>query len=233
MRLNKYLASAGISSRRGADAIINNGRVKVNGKPVREMGVDVSEKDYITVDDIPVIGGEKKVYIALNKPKGYITTTKDQFNRPSVLALTHEITYRIFPVGRLDYATSGLLLLTNDGDFANTVTHPSKKIYKTYIARILGFPGEGDIIKLRCGVALDDGVTSPASADIIKKYTNGVDVKLSISEGRNRQVRRMFEALGFKAVALKRISVGSILLGNLPVGKWRHLTPREIMSIKK
>jgi len=232
MRLNKYIASAGLSSRRGADEIIKNGRVKLNGEVVCEMGIEVHESDFVTVDDNPIIGSEKKIYIALNKPKGYITTTKDQFGRPSVLDLTTDIKLRIFPVGRLDYTTGGLILLTNDGDFANDVTHPSKNMYKTYIARILGFPKQADIVSLRQGIELEDGITAPAKVEVIKKYLNGVDINLSIHEGRNRQVRRMLDALGYSVIDLKRISIGSILLGNLPIGKWRHLTDREIASIR-
>ena len=232
MRINKYLASAGVASRRGADDIIKHGRVKVNGKIVTELGMDITEKDFVEVDNNPIIGAEEKVYIALNKPKGYITTMRDQFNRPCVMELVSEVPARVFPVGRLDYATSGLLILTNDGDFANKMAHPSHEVYKTYIAKVLNFPTESDVIKLKTGVELDDGITAPANVEVLKKYSNCTDIKLSIREGRNRQVRRMFESLGYKVVDLKRISVGNILLGNLPLGKWRNLTEREIKPFK-
>jgi len=234
MRLNKYIASAGVSSRRGADDIIKAGRVSVNDTIITEMGHDVNpEKDIVMVDKKPIFQSDKKYYIVLNKPKGYITTTKDQFNRPSVLDLVTDISERIYPVGRLDYSTMGLLILTNDGDFTNAVTHPKNNIYKTYIVRVGGFPSASDLMTLRRGVPLEDGITAPAKAEIIKVYPSSVDIKISIHEGRNRQIRRMIEAIGFNVLELKRVAVGKVLLGNLPLGKWRHMTQHEITSLKR
>lgn len=234
MRLNKFLAGAGIASRRKADDIIKSGKVFVNGERVTEMGMDVdAELDRIEVDGIPVMLSDKKYYIMLNKPRGYITTTKDQFGRASVTDLVADISARIYPVGRLDYQTAGLLILTNDGDFANTVTHPRNEIYKTYILRVKGIPSVETIHQLRKGVELDDGITAPAKAEVIKTYPGGADIKISIHEGRNRQVRRMAEAVGLTVMDLKRIAVGSILLGNLPEGKWRHLTDKEVEKLRR
>ncbi len=234
MRINKFLAGAGVASRRKADDIIKSGRVFVNGERVTEMGVDIDpDFDRVEIDGVPVMLSEKKYYILLNKPKGYITTTKDQFGRASVTDLTQDISTRIYPVGRLDYNTSGLLIMTNDGDFANMITHPKNKIYKTYIARVKGFPTVEAIHSLRRGVELDDGITAPAKVEVIKSYPTGVDIKISIYEGRNRQVRRMVEAIGLTVAELKRISVGSILLGHVPEGKWRHLTEREIETLRR
>lgn len=232
MRLNKFLASAGLGSRRAADTMIAEGRVKVNGQRVLTQGVLVDpQKDIVTLDDRVVKPEAKKYYIALNKPKGVVTTSRDQFGRASVLDLVSDIDARLFPVGRLDYNTSGLLILTNDGDFANKITHPRNEIYKTYIARVAGFPKKEDLIRLSTGVMLEDGMTAPAKAEIIKKTAGGCEIKISICEGRNRQVRRMLAAVGFDVKELKRIAVGKVLLGNLPVGKWRHMTLHEIKSL--
>lgn len=227
MRINKYIASCGICSRRRADELVKSGAVTVNGVIVTDFA-DIAENDTVTVNG-EIIGLQKtKYYIALNKPEGYITSVGDDRGRPAVTDLVSDLNARIFPVGRLDFNTSGLLLMTNDGDFANRVTHPRRNVYKTYIAHIKGFPDYTALNILRRGVLLDDGKTLPAKAEVIKAYPGGCDVKISIHEGRNRQIRRMFSALGFEVLSLCRTEVGNVMLGNIPLGRWRHLTSGEI-----
>ncbi len=233
MRINKFIAAAGICSRRNADTLISEGRVSVNGKRILEPGLDVTENDTVLVDGKKVELAAKKYYIALNKPDGFVTTTDDPFDRPTVMQLVTDVDARLFPVGRLDYHTEGLLLLTDDGDFANRLMHPKHEIYKTYIAHVPGFPTLGQLGALRHGVRLEDGKTAPAKVTVIRQYPDGVDISISIREGRNRQVRRMIEAIGYKVTRLVRISVGNIQLGHLPIGKWRHLSPREVEEIVK
>ncbi|MDD6308565.1 MAG: pseudouridine synthase [Clostridia bacterium] len=233
MRINKFIASAGICARRAADDLIRQGRVKVNHVRVTEPGMDVQENDIVMVDDSPIKPAERKYYIMLNKPDGYVTTVHDQFDRASVTELVTDIEARLFPVGRLDYHTEGLLLMTNDGDFANKLTHPSQKVYKTYIARVKGFPKPADITRLCRGIYLEDGKTAPCKAEVIRQYPEGVEMSISIYEGRNRQVRRMIEAIGGKVISLRRISIGNVRLGHLPLGKWRHLTQAEINEFVK
>lgn len=233
MRINKFIASAGICSRRNADILIAEGRVSVNGSKVTEPGLDIMENDVVIVDGNVIQTTDKKYYIILNKPDGFVTTTDDPFGRPTVMELVSDISARIFPVGRLDYHTEGLLILTNDGDFANRLMHPKHAIYKTYIAHVPGFPTLGKLAALRHGIQLEDGKTAPAKINVIRQYPDGVDISISIREGRNRQVRRMIEAIGHKVTSLVRISVGNVQLGHLPKGKWRHMTPREIEEIIK
>ncbi len=233
MRINKYIAAAGICSRRMADTLMDEGKVTVNGVCVREKGIDVTEADVVEVDGVRIFPAAKKYYIMLNKPDGFVTTTHDQFERASVLDLITDIDARLFPVGRLDYHTEGLLFLTNDGDFANQLTHPRNKVYKTYIAHVKGFPKPSDLAKLSHGIFLEDGKTAPAKVLVVRQYPEGVDISVSIYEGRNRQVRRMLEAVGLKVLTLTRISVGNIKLGHLPRGKWRHLTEAEINELIK
>ncbi len=233
MRINKFIANAGVCSRRNADVLIQEGRVSVNGKRILEPGVDVLETDTVCIDGERINMPQKKYYIALNKPDGFVTTTNDPFERPTVMELVTDINARLFPVGRLDYHTEGLLLLTNDGDFANHLMHPKHEIYKTYIAHVPGFPTPGQLAALRRGVRLEDGKTAPAMVTVIRQYPDGVDISISIREGKNRQVRRMIEAIGHKVTRLTRIQIGNIQLGHLPKGKWRHLSPKELEQIAK
>ncbi|MBQ1424828.1 MAG: rRNA pseudouridine synthase [Aeriscardovia sp.] len=231
MRINKYIASAGICSRRKADELIEQGRVKVNGAVLREPGFDVSEGDLVLVDGKPVTGSERFVYYALNKPAGYVTTTSDEMDRPTVMELMTEVSSRVFPVGRLDYETTGLLIMTNDGDLANHITHPSKKVFKTYLAEIDGEISLGQAEQLRRGVDIGGYTTRPAQVEILKQAGHS-KVRISISEGKNRQVRRMFKAVGFNVVSLQRISIGRILLGHLHEGHYRRLTAEEVDYLK-
>lgn len=233
MRINKYIASCGVCSRRKADELIKLCKVKVNGDIINDF-LDINpDIDVVEVDGKVINVEETKYYIALNKPKGFLTSVTDDRGRRCVIELIEDINARLFPVGRLDFNTSGLLILTNDGEFANNVMHPRKEVYKTYIAHVSGKLHSFTLETLKKGVILDDGdKTSPALVEIIKEHPASCDVKISIREGKNRQVRRMFNALGHEVLDLKRVSVGCVALGNIPLGKWRHLTKQEIRFFK-
>ena len=234
IRLQKYLANAGIASRRGAEKIIAEGRVSVNGEIVREMGVQIDENyDMVEVDGEHIKNAEKKVYIMLNKPVGFITTVSDDKGRPTVMELVTDISSRIYPVGRLDYDTEGLLLLTNDGDLTYRITHPKHDIAKTYIAEVTGDVSMDTILQLRRGVMLDGQKTHPAEVEVVGATQYGTKIEITIHEGRNRQVRRMFEELGCIVKRLKRIKEAGLTLGHLPVGKWRKLSESEVNMLKK
>lgn len=235
VRLQKYMAMCGVASRRASEQLILEGKVSVNGKKVTEQGVKVEiGADKVTVSGKPIKPEIKPYYIMLNKPFGYVSTAKDQFDRPTVVDLIKdEIKTRVFPVGRLDYDTEGLILLTNDGDFAYKITHPKHNVEKTYIAVLKGGITASGLNKLRRGVNLSDGfLTSPAKVEIIEAKGGQVLAEITIHEGKNRQVRRMFEAVGSKVILLKRISIDGVELGNLPEGRWRHLTSHEITKLK-
>ncbi len=233
-RLQKYLAEVGIASRRKCEEYILQGKVKVNGKIVTELGVKVNEStDKIYFED-KLIKREnnKKVYILLNKPIGYVTTTKEQFGREKVLDLI-KTNRRLVPVGRLDMYTSGALILTDDGDFVYKVTHPKHEIEKTYIATVHGEVLDEEIEKLRQGVKIEDYTTSIAKVKRIqynpeKKQTRLV---ITIHEGKNRQVRKMCEAIGKKVIALHRSKIGNIDVKDIPLGKWRYLNDKEVKQI--
>lgn len=232
MRINKYIASCGVCSRRHADEMIKEGRVSVNGLKISDFADIDPENDSVEVDGRKIMLEKKKYYIALNKPEGYITTASDELGRPDVLELADDIKARIFPVGRLDCNTRGLLFLTNDGEFANRIMHPSHMVTKTYMAHIKGFPSVMELKKLSKGIMLDDGMTAPAKAEIVKAMPASCIVRLTVSEGRNRIVRRMFASLGYEILALERTEIGKVKLGNLPLGKWRHLRQAEIDYFK-
>lgn len=227
IRLNKYIATSGVCSRRAADKLIDDKKVKINGNIVLEKGIVVdTTKDVIEVNGKIIKIKEEKIYILLNKPKGYITTAKEQFNRPSVLDLINEEA-RIYPVGRLDMDTSGLLILTNDGELTNKITHPKHYIYKTYEAVLKKELQFDDIQKLENGVDIGDYFTMPAK---VKKISNN-KVRITISEGKNRQVRRMFEAVGNKVVELKRISIGKLGLNGIKEGHFKYVEYSEIKKV--
>lgn len=234
MRLQKYMAQCGVASRRKCEEMIQSGEVSVNGIVVKEMGIKVDpEKDEIRVNDKKIFMEEKHIYIMLNKPSGYITTVRDPQNRPTVMELIGNISERIYPVGRLDFESEGLLLLTNDGDAAFQLTHPRHQIDKEYIVRVEGFPNSQGIEKLRRGIDIGGFITSPAKIKTIGREKKGTLFSIVIKEGKNRQVRRMFEAIGHPVIYLKRIRMGDIELGDLKSGQWRYLTYKEIQMLKK
>jgi len=231
IRLQKFLAEAGVASRRKSEELILQGRVEINGRKITVPGCKVSESDIVKVDGKVVRQEKKKVYIMLNKPVGYVTTTKDQFNRKTVLDLVTGVEERIFPVGRLDYDTSGLLLLTNDGELANRLTHPRYETEKVYHAKIDGRIDENVIRAFEKGIRLEDGITAPARIRTLEIYEKNSLVEVRIHEGRNRQIRRMFNALNYIVLRLKRVAFGPLKLGGLKEGDWRYLTPEEIRML--
>ncbi|MDP4179684.1 MAG: pseudouridine synthase [Bacillota bacterium] len=231
IRLQKYLADAGIASRRKSEELINRGIVKVNGVIINHMGFKVKEGDIVEVNDSVLHIGSNKIYVMLNKPAGYVSTSKDQFSRKSVVDLV-DVNERIYPVGRLDYDTSGLILLTNDGDFTYKMTHPKHEMKKVYIALIEGIPDEKQLTSFKNGLMIEDYITSPAKIRIINKYTNKAKVEIIIHEGKNRQVRKMCDAIGHPVLELKRVAIGDLSLGELKEGQWRHLTKEELEKLK-
>jgi len=232
MRINKYLASCGIASRRNSEKLIEEGRVKLNGRVVSDLATDVRERDKVEVDGSVVTPIENHVYLMLNKPKGCLCTVSDDRGRKTVMDYLPERNERLFPVGRLDYDTEGLLLLTTDGDFANLLTHPSACVPKTYVAKVEGAIDEAELSVLRRGVVLDGKKTKPAKVQFLGYEGELTRIEIIISEGRNRQVRRMFEAIGKNVVFLKRTQIGPLRLGGLARGGVRPLTDREIGYFK-
>ena len=232
VRLQKYLAECGVASRRGAEAMIAEGRVSVNGKVVTEMGTKVGPKDTVNVDGKPVKVERNKIYIMINKPVGVLSSASDDRGRQCVVDLVEGVSERLYPVGRLDYDTSGLLLLTNDGAFTQKMTHPSFEIWKTYEAVVKGEPNEGNIKRFSEGLVLDDGPTLPALLTVIGHKGNNAIVEVRIREGRNRQVRRMLEAIRHPVLKLKRVSFGPLVLDpDLKPGAWRYLRDKEIEKL--
>lgn len=229
MRLNKYIASCGVASRRGADALIVQERVTVNGRVVDTVGVDINpDTDTVAVDGTLLLFADKKVYIMLNKPAGVLSTCRDDRGRKTVLDLVGDVGVRLFPVGRLDYDTEGLLLLTNDGDFAYRCTHPRHEVNKTYTALVHGRLDEQAIRRLESGVVLNGVKTAPAVINVLQRAGKETRLEITIHEGRNRQIKRMFESVSCHVMSLKRVSFGSLSLGDLPVGSWRYLSEMEI-----
>ncbi len=232
-RLQKYIAACGVTSRRKAEELILNGHVKVNGIIANELGTKIDpQNDIVTVNDKIITEKNNFIYIKLNKPLGYVTTVTDQFGRKTVLDLIN-IKERIYPIGRLDYNTSGLLLLTNDGELANKLMHPKYNIYKTYVATVKGQISEEALQSLRNGVLIEDYKTSPAKIKLIEFKNYKSTVQVSIYEGKNRQVRKMFDAVGHNVLSLKRISFGEISLNILNLGEWAYLNDSELNFLKK
>ena len=230
-RLQKVIANSGVASRRKAEELISQGRVKVDGEVVREMGVKVGKNNVIEVDNIK-ISTEEKVYFLLNKPRGVVTTAKDELGRKTVVDLI-ECDKRIYPVGRLDYDTTGLIILTNDGDFANNIIHPKNKIDKTYVAKINGILSIVDVMKLKKGVVIDGVKTAPAKVKLKKadKKSNTSFVEITIHEGRNHQIKKMIESVGFEVLKLKRERIAFLTLDGLSSGDYRVLNPKEISKL--
>lgn len=232
MRLQKYLALCSVASRRASEEIILSGRVSVNGKIVTELGTKVSGGDAVLVDGKAISPETKKVYIMLNKPSGCVTTAEDDRGRDTVMDYVSDIPERIYPVGRLDYNTEGLLLFTNDGDLAYALTHPAFEKKKVYEALVKGIVLHGATDRLEKGVYIDGKKTAPAKAEVLEHRRNTSVVRISIHEGRNRQIRKMCDAVGHSVLALKRTSVDGLELGNLESGRWRHLTRTEVAMLK-
>lgn len=230
-RLQKVIAQSGTTSRRKAEDLIKEGRVKVNGKTIKELGVKVSEKDKIEVDDI-LITKKEHAYYLLNKPRGVISSVQDEKGRKTVVDLI-DTTARIYPVGRLDYDTTGVILLTNDGDFANIITHPQYEIDKVYIAKVRGLIKAEELKKLKEGVLIDDKKMKASRVKLRKsnRETNTSIVELTIHEGHNHQVKNMFASLGYDVLKLKRERVGIFTLRNLKSGQYRRLTPKEVQIV--
>jgi 23S rRNA pseudouridine2605 synthase len=231
-RLQKVMSRSGIASRRKSEDLILAGKVKVNGKIVKELGLKVDpQKDYIEVAGKPISKQEALVYLLLNKPKGYITTVKDTHDRKTVMDLIPKNLGRLYPVGRLDAQTKGLLLLTNDGNLTYKLTHPKFELDKTYKAKIKGNIAINTVKKLENGLILDDGPTAPAKVTVLEKNNNISIVTIKIHEGRNKQVRRMFHKVGHPVLELERISMGFLTLKGVPRGKYRFLSQREVRRL--
>ncbi len=233
MRLQKYLALCGVASRRHAEEMIAAGRVTVNGAVITEMGTQAEDGDVVCVDGKRVFPEAEKKYIIYHKPAGEVTTVSDPEGRPTVLDRFSDIGVRLFPVGRLDYDSEGLLLLTNDGDLAEKMMHPSHEVDKAYYCKVLGNVTHEALEQLSRGVMLDDHPTSPARVRLIRQETFDAMVMVTIHEGRNRQVRRMFEVLGYKVLMLRRVRFGPLDLGDLKRGQWRFLEEHEVRELKR
>lgn len=232
MRLQKYLAQCGVGSRRKCETYIEEGRVKVNGQVVTEQGVQVEDGDDVQFDDCSVTMQEQLVYYLLNKPAGYITSASDEKDRATVIDLVKDIPYRVFPVGRLDYNTTGLLILTNDGALTYGLTHPKHHVDKTYVVKVKGVVRPSEIQKLQQGVVIDGYLTAPAKAKIIKQTGATTTISLTIYEGKNRQVRKMCAAIGYEVLRLARVAIGKLELENLELGAYRKLTKEEVEYLK-
>jgi len=234
MRLNQYLAKAGITSRRKADLLIGEGRVKVNGEKVESLGFIVDQrKDSVEVDGKKVKIGQDLVYILLNKPKGYLCTVFDPFGRPTVLDLIPHLKERVFPVGRLDLDSQGALLLTNNGDLTYKLTHPKFQIEKVYQVKVKGIVSQEDVKKLKGGIVLEEGVKANAYATILNSGNDTTELEVTLKEGRKREIRRIFLVLGYKVLELVRKRFDILTLDGLGVGKWRHLSTSEVGSLGK
>jgi pseudouridine synthase len=233
-RLHKLLAERGLASRRAAEEIISAGRVTVNGRVVAEMGLKVdAATDIITIDGKPLPQQPRLRYILLHKPVGYLCSVKDEHGKKSVLSLLPNTPERLYPVGRLDYDSSGLLLLTNDGALTHTLLHPSREITKTYLAEVAGPVSAAGLDKLRRGLPLPDGPTAPAHVTLLRRAQGASTLEITIYEGKKRQVRRMCEHIGHPVRRLIRLRLGPLSLGRLKAGEWRELSPREVRELKK
>ena len=227
MRLNKYLAACGVASRRDCDEIIKSGRVRVNGK-VASLGQDVNEGDEVMLDNSKV-SLKKNEYYILNKPKGYLSTVEDDKGRKTVLDLLPPTVGRIYPVGRLDYDSEGLLILTTDGELAQRLTHPSNEVPKTYLVRIEGTATEATLNPIRSGIEIEGGyVTKKCKAHIVETNKEYTKIHITLTEGKNREIRKMFAAIGREVTLLKRIKVGELTLRGLDRGAYRKLTKQEV-----
>jgi 23S rRNA pseudouridine2605 synthase len=234
-RLNKFLAHAGVCSRREADRLIAAGRVSVNGKTVLELGEKIDPgRDRVVADGKPVRGGEERqVYILLNKPAGRVVSVKDPFGRPTVMDLLAHVPVRVYPVGRLDLETEGALLLTNDGEMALRLTHPRYGVAKVYEVRVEGEPGEEALDRIRRGVFLEGRKTAPARVLVLRRGHRHTSLRVEIHEGRKREIRKLLEAVGFPVAGLVRVEFAGLTLEGLKTGQWRYLKAAEVRRLKK
>ena len=232
MRINKFLAECGVGSRRACDKIIEEGRVKINGK-VCSLGAEIDPvKDSVTFDGKKLGKVKKYEYYVMNKPKGCVCTVKDDKGRKTVMDYLPPMSVRVYPVGRLDYDSEGMLIFTNDGDFANRLTHPSNEIPKTYLVKIEGSIEENSLAKLRSGVVIDGVKTKKCTIKVVDEFKDFTKMHVTITEGRNREIRKMFETVGKEVVFLKRIKIGDLALHGLDRGECRKLTAEEIEYLK-
>ena len=231
MRINKYLSGCGLDSRRKCEQLVLDGRVKVNGKKVTDLATDVNDYDIVEVDGHYVTLKEKKTYIMLNKPKGCVTTVSDDKGRKTVLDFV-KVKTRVYPVGRLDYDTEGLLLLTDDGDLANVIMHPRNAVKKTYSVRIEGEISDAELKKLRNGVEFGGVKYSPAEVKVVDFEKGETKLTVTVVEGKNHEIKNMLEAVGKSVSFLKRVSIGELKVGGLKRGEWRYLKPEEIAYLK-
>lgn len=229
MRLQKYMALCGVAARRKCEEMIAAGRVSVNGQRITEMGTQVEETDEVLVDGVRITPEQEKRYVLYHKPAGEVTTVSDEKGRETVMDRFRDFPVRLYPVGRLDYDSEGLLLLTNDGELAQRLTHPSCEVDKVYLARVTGNPSGEALDRLRRGVYMEGDArrTYPADVRVVRDESLFSDILVTIHEGRNRQVRRMFEAVGHKVLLLRRVRFGPLELGSLRRGEWRELTEEE------
>ncbi len=233
VRLNKYLADCGITSRRKADQLIEEGKITINGKKVFELGLRIDPKiDRILVSGKPVRTTSHKIYILFNKPKNVVTTMEDPAGRPTIADFFERLPVRVFPVGRLDWDTEGMILLTNDGEFAQRVNHPTEEVPKTYLAKVSGRPSDDALDRLKKGVSIIGGRVQALHVERIRKGADKYDwVKIVVGEGKNRQVRRMFEKIGFDVLKLQRAAIGRLRMGTLKRGEYIFLTPKGLDKI--
>lgn len=233
-RLQKVLARAGVASRRQSEELITGGKVVVNGKVVTQLGTKVNaDKDKILVNGKLLPPPEKKAYYILNKPRGYVTTLSDERGRKTVLDLLPDVEERVYPVGRLDYDSEGLLLLTNDGDLTHALTHPRHQVKKTYLVRVAGVPEPEKLQAMARGLQLEDGLTAPADVKLVDILNGRALLQISIHEGRNRQVRRMCEHIGYPVLRLRRVCIGPLQLKDLKPGQYRPLTRQEVQELRQ
>ncbi len=232
MRLNKFLAACNLGSRRSVEKLIFQGKIIINGKICKEPGYEVKpNEDEIFFENKKLILPNKNIYIMLNKPVHYLVSTKDSFNRKTVYDLLPDFNMHLFPIGRLDYNSEGLLLLTTDGDFANSIIHPRYKLKKLYKVKVKGYLSKKQLDELRKGIVIDGKKTLPATVFVKKRTNDETIIKITITEGRKRQIRRMISAVGGEVISLKRLQIGDVKLGKLPVGMWRFLLPSEVESL--
>ncbi len=232
IRLQKYLSECGVASRRKSEEMIESGIVKVNGKPA-SLGEKIDPKrDTVTVRGKKVVKKKNNVYIMLNKPRGFITTMSDEMDRKCVAMLVENAPARVYPVGRLDRESEGMLLFTNDGEFANALTHPSKHVSKTYRVTVRPPVSEEQLTRIATGIVIDDRKTAPADVRVVLSQENRVVLEIVLYEGRNRQIRKMCEEVGLEVARLRRIAVGSVKLGMLKQGDWRELNEEEVRKLK-